>query len=122
MRALLRRVLNLSPLFVAGLVVALAARSAGSFLDRPRTLGPSSWQPLADDPVGECGAKDVGRDVRQAFWAVEGGSLYVRLCTAGQPGWQSTPDGWTDARYKWKTPRWAATTFPAAWCRTAEAT
>jgi len=107
MRALHRPNWYPLPLLAAGLVVAgalavSAARQAPRGQDeRPLTAAPSRWTLLATDAVGECAPEDAGRDGSSSYWAVENGFLHLRLCTAGAPGWQPTPTGWTDARYKW---------------------
>ncbi len=92
-------------ILLAGLALCVV-RAANLMPARP-AQAPRSWQLLHTDPLGGCSPAEAGRDVTAAYWAVEGNTLHLRLCTAGTPGWLPLPGGgWSDARYKW----WLGTT------------
>ncbi|MCB0215704.1 MAG: hypothetical protein KDH92_03635 [Chloroflexi bacterium] len=104
MSTVFRRSWMLAPLVLAGLVAGLAANRPAA----PATGqsgGPAAWTDLPVDAIGEC-ATEPGRDGVGSAWAIDNGYLHLRLCLAGQPGWDKVAGAngptWTDARYKWR--------------------
>ncbi|RIL09886.1 hypothetical protein DCC79_09690 [bacterium] len=99
MSAIARRTWIIVPLFVVGLAAGLSGLPARvATLQAPT---PTRWAMLEQDGERTCAPEEAGRDATAAYWAHEGGYVHLRLCVAGEPGWQAGPAGWTDSRYKW---------------------
>jgi len=61
-----------------------------------------AWTLLDTDGPPTCAPAEAGREGVAAYWRKDSGNLYLRLCTAAAPGWQSGPSGWSNARYKFR--------------------
>lgn len=89
-------------LFTVGLIGAIGGGLRAAPAAPSGAPAAPLWQLLNTDSPADCPPDQGERNGTAAYWAVDGGDLHLRLCTASPPGWFKPIVGdWSDARYKW---------------------